>query len=138
MISRKAVTLCSAFALNQSRQVPTSFDYQPSLNTESQIALKLKTLCRFGVQEVAHALLTTESTINKRLFRAKKNIRDSNDVLSIPQGAELESRLDTVCLTLYLLFNEGYNSSSSDSIIRRELVSDAMRLCKLVFEHFEY
>ncbi|MEO9886262.1 MAG: sigma-70 family RNA polymerase sigma factor [Balneola sp.] len=109
----------------------------PSLNTESQVALTLKTLCGFGVKEVANALLTSESTINKRLYRAKKTIRETNLPFTIPQGKELETRLNTVILTLYLLFNEGYNSSSSDSIIKKELCLEALRLAKLLAEHFE-
>jgi len=109
----------------------------PSLNTESQVALTLKTLCGFGVKEVANALLTSESTINKRLYRAKKTIRETNLPFTIPQGKELETRLNTVILTLYLLFNEGYNSSSSDSIIKKELCLEALRLTKLLAEHFK-
>lgn len=108
----------------------------PSLNSESQIALTLKTLCGFGVKEVANALLTTDSTINKRLFRAKKSIRDSNVAFDIPQGKELEVRLETVGLALYLLFNEGYNSTSGDSIIKKELCLEAIRLTKLLVDHF--
>lgn len=109
----------------------------PLLNVESQIALTLKTLCGFGVGEVARALLTTESTINKRLYRAKKSIRDSNLPFSIPQGAELEKRLKAVGLALYLLFNEGYNSTSKDSIIQKELCLEAIRLVKLLLLHFD-
>ncbi len=109
----------------------------PSLNPESQIALTLKTLCGFGVKEVASALLTTESTINKRLYRAKTSIRNSDLPFDIPQGKELHMRLETVCLTLYLLFNEGYNSTASDSVIRKELCLEAIRLCKLMVDRFE-
>ena len=109
----------------------------PSLNLESKIALTLKTLCGFGVREVANALLTTESTINKRLYRAKSSIRKSNLPFDIPQGAALQNRLETVGLTLYLLFNEGYNSSVGNSMIRKELCLEAIRLTKLLVDHFE-
>jgi len=109
----------------------------PDLNTESQIALILKTLCGFGVKEAAHALLIQESTINKRLYRAKKAIRESGDTFEIPAGKNLENRLETVLLTLYLLFNEGYNSSVGDDIIKKDLCLEAVRLTKLLGVHFQ-
>ncbi len=108
-----------------------------SLDIKSQIALTLKTLCGFGVKEVANALLTSESTINKRLYRAKEKIRNSNVPFNIPQGLELNEKLDTVELTLYLLFNEGYNSSTGESVIQKELCLEAIRLTKLLVDHFE-
>lgn len=108
----------------------------PALNTESQIALTLKTLCGFGVQEVANALLSSKSTINKRLYRAKNTIRESNLPFLIPQGAELHPRLKSVSTTLYLLFNEGYNASSGDSLIQKEFCLEAIRLTKLLAKRF--
>ncbi len=108
----------------------------PSLNVAAQIALTLKTLCGFGIKEIANAFLTSESTINKRLYRAKKSIRDSALPFQLPQGKELEARLDTVMLTLYLLFNEGYNSASGDKTIQKELCLEAIRLSKLLSDHF--
>ncbi|MEO9849511.1 MAG: sigma-70 family RNA polymerase sigma factor [Reichenbachiella sp.] len=120
---------------NQLRMIFTCC--HPNLNVEAQIVLTLKTLCGFGVKEVANALLTTESTINKRLYRAKKSIRESNASFDIPQGIALKSRLETVCLTLYLLFNEGYNSSTSDTIIQKDLCLEAIRLTKLLVDRFE-
>ncbi|MFY0600159.1 MAG: sigma-70 family RNA polymerase sigma factor [Cyclobacteriaceae bacterium] len=108
-----------------------------SLDIKSQIALTLKTLCGFGVSEVSKALLTTESTINKRLFRAKEKIRNSQTPFDIPQGSDLEKKLEAVSLTLYLLFNEGYNASSGETVIQKELCLEAVRLTKLLAEHFK-
>ncbi|MEM1137024.1 MAG: sigma-70 family RNA polymerase sigma factor [Bacteroidota bacterium] len=108
-----------------------------SLDVKSQIALTLKTLCGFGVKEVANALLTTESTINKKLYRAKEKIRNSQIPFSIPQGNVLKKKLDTVSLTLYLLFNEGYNSTAGESVIRKELCLEAIRLVKLLVDYFD-
>jgi len=108
-----------------------------SLDVKSQIALTLKTLCGFGVKEVANALLTSESTINKRLYRAKEKIRNSRIPFNIPQGNELNQKLDTVGLTLYLLFNEGYHSTVGESVIQKELCLEAIRLTKLLVDHFE-
>ena len=108
----------------------------PALSLESQIALTLKTLCAFGVKEVARALLSNESTINKRLYRAKQKIRSLDLPFDIPAGKQLEERLHAVCLCLYLLFNEGYNSSHPDGLIRQSLCAEAMRLTQLLCEHF--
>ena len=108
----------------------------PDLNLESQIPLTLKTLCGFGSREIAKSLLTSESTINKRLYRAKETIRISNSPFQVPQGNELLERLEGVSFTLYLLFNQGYNSSSGNSIIQKELCLEALRLTKLLVSKF--
>jgi RNA polymerase sigma-70 factor (ECF subfamily) len=55
--------------------------------------------------------------------------------LEIPAGNELSKRLETVYTVLYLLFNEGYNSSKADELIRKDLCAEAMRLCMLLAEH---
>lgn len=107
-----------------------------ALDTQSQIALTLKTLGGFGVNQVATAFLTSESTINKRLYRAKQKIRNSSIPFEIPCGAALERRLDAVTLTMYLLFNEGYKSSSGDEIVNKDLCLEAIRLTKLLVDHF--
>lgn len=109
----------------------------PSLSKESQIALTLKTLCGFGIKEVANALLATESTINKRLYRARQNIRENRISFSIPHGKALSERLDVVSLTLYLMFNEGYNSTVNSETISKELCLEAMRLTRLLIVQFQ-
>ena len=106
------------------------------LNLESQIALTLKILCGFSSKEIAKSLLTTESTVNKRLYRAKETIRNSNLPFQVPQGNELLQRLEAVSLTLYLLFNQGYNSTTGCSIIQKELCLEAIRLTKLLVSKF--
>lgn len=108
----------------------------PSLNSEAQIALTLKTLCGFGVQEVANAFLTSKATINKRLFRAKSELRKSNAPFLIPSGKDLRPRLQNVCTTLYLLFNEGYNASAGDSIVQKSFCLEALRLTMLLENQF--
>src|SRR5260370_19980497 len=78
----------------------------PLIPQEAQVALALKTLCGFGVAEIAKAFLTTEATIAKRLTRAKQRLREGGASFEIPAGEELSRRLDSVAQTLYLLFNE--------------------------------
>ena len=106
----------------------------PSLPMEGQLALTLKTLCGFTIPEIAAALLTTESNINKRLYRAKEKIRNEEIPFTVPAGQHLLTRLDAVLLVIYLLFNEGYNSSGDNPVIRQDLCLEAMRLAMLLTE----
>jgi len=104
----------------------------PTIPYESQIALTLKTLCGLSIQEISNSFLTNDETITKRLFRAREKIREENISLEAPLPATLPGRLDAVLHTLYLLFNEGYNSSHADHLIRTDLCEEAMRLCLLL------
>jgi RNA polymerase sigma-70 factor (ECF subfamily) len=107
----------------------------PALPPEAQVALALKTLCGFSAAEIAHAFLTGEDTINKRLHRAKEKLRESNAGFSIPSGDELVPRMSTVLSSVYFLFNEGYNSTQHDKLIREDLIEEAIRLAFLLAEH---
>lgn len=107
----------------------------PALNPEDQIALTLKTVSGFSVPEIAKALVSNDATIQKRLYRAKEYIREHAIRFEIPAGELLNERIETVHTVLYLLFNEGYNSSKADELIRHDLCGEAMRLCKLLSEH---
>jgi RNA polymerase sigma-70 factor (ECF subfamily) len=100
----------------------------PSLTTESQVALALRALCGFSIDEIGNALLTSKENINKRLFRAKEALRTSEMELEDISQKDIEKRLDSVLSILYLLFNEGYFSTSTDEKIREDLCFEAMRL----------
>ncbi len=104
----------------------------PSIQPDSQVALTLKTLCGLSTGEISRAFLTTEDTIGKRIYRAKEKIKTETIQLDVPAGNELPARLDTVLKTLYLLFNEGYNSSHPELLIREDLCYEAIRLCRLL------
>ena len=107
----------------------------PAIPYESQIALTLKTLCGLSINEIAHAFLSTEETISKRLYRAKEKIKSDNIELEVPSEGLLSQRLDAVLRTLYLLFNEGYNSSHPEFLVRQDLCAEAIRLCILLTQH---
>jgi RNA polymerase sigma factor (sigma-70 family) len=107
----------------------------PSIPEESQIALTLKTLCGLSVNEIAKAFLSSDETTSKRIYRAKEKIRAEQIELAVPPHQELPVRVDTVLKSLYLLFNEGYNSSHPDQLIREDLCQEAMRLCHLLTQH---
>ncbi|MGH2646607.1 MAG: RNA polymerase sigma factor [Ginsengibacter sp.] len=114
----------------------------PAISTEAQIGLALRILCGFGIEEIANALLTNKEAINKRLFRAKEKLRQekvqivpiSNESLN---ETEINKRLETVLTSLYLLFNEGYYSESSNIIVHEELCMEAIRLTYLLIENKE-
>jgi RNA polymerase sigma-70 factor (ECF subfamily) len=107
----------------------------PFIPQDAQAALALKTLCGFSTAEIAKAFLTTEAAIAKRLTRARQKIRESRIPFEIPSGEELSIRLDGVLQTLYLLFNEGYKTSSGENLVREELCHEAIRLATLLAEH---
>ncbi len=107
----------------------------PALPGEARVALTLKTLCGFGVGEIARAFLTTPQTVAKRLTRARERLREAAVPFEIPSGSELTARLDSVLDVLYLVFNEGYNASRGDDVIRRELCDEAIRLTSLLAGH---
>lgn len=104
----------------------------PVLSTEAQVALSLRILCGFGIDEIATAFVTNKETIYKRLLRAKEKLREENLRIEFPAAAELDMRLDAVLTTLYLLFSEGYYSENNEAVIREEFCSEAMRLTLLL------
>jgi RNA polymerase sigma-70 factor (ECF subfamily) len=107
----------------------------PGINTESQISIVLKTLCGFSTAEIAQAFLTTEDTVSKRLYRAKEFFRKERIRPAIPPDAELKDRLGVVLHSVYLLFNEGYLSTSDDHPIRKDLLAEALGLGRLLVEN---
>lgn len=107
----------------------------PSISPEAQVGLSLRILCGFGIEEIADAFLTNKETINKRLFRAKEKLRDEKIKIELPGLTEINERLDTVLTTIYLLFNEGYYSESQNSVLRKDLCLEAMRLCYMLIEN---
>ncbi len=107
----------------------------PIIPAEAQIGLALRILCGFGIDEIAEAFLTNKETINKRLFRAKEKLRTANINIELPTANDINARLETVLTTLYLLFNEGYHSSTQQTHLRKELCLEAMRLNYFLIEN---
>ena len=103
----------------------------PKIAPENRLPLILKTLCGLGVPAIARGLLTTESTINKRLYRTRRALEGHD--FRLPAQEELPEALSTVHTVLYLLFNEGY-FSTTDKPILDELCRDAMSLTQLLVD----
>lgn len=103
----------------------------PKIAPENRLPLILKTLCGLGVPAIARGLLTTESTINKRLYRTRRALE--NHDFRLPTNDELPTALPTVHTVLYLLFNEGYFPTSNEPILE-DLCTDAMALTRLLID----
>jgi RNA polymerase sigma-70 factor, ECF subfamily len=106
----------------------------PALSPEARVALSLREVCDLSTEEIAHAFLTTPSTLAQRIVRAKAKIREGGIPFEVPPYTELAARLDMVLQVVYLVFNEGYSASSGKSVTRPDLSGEAIRLGRLLME----
>jgi RNA polymerase sigma factor (sigma-70 family) len=104
----------------------------PALSPASQIALTLRAVGGLSTAEIARAFLVPEATMTRRITRAKQRVKDSGATFRMPPPAELGERLGAVLHVLYLIFNEGYVSTSGPALQRSELAAEAIRLARLV------
>jgi RNA polymerase sigma-70 factor, ECF subfamily len=104
----------------------------PALAMDARVALTLRTLGGLTTPEIARAFLLPEPTLAQRLVRAKRKIRAAGIPYRVPPPELLPERLDGVLRVLYLVFNEGYSATSGDSLVRRELSAEAIRLARVV------
>ncbi len=104
----------------------------PALSPASQIALTLRAVGGLTTAEIARAFLVPEATMTRRITRAKQRIKDSRIPFGIPPAAERADRLAAVLHVLYLIFNEGYVSTSGPSLQRSDLSAEAIRLTRMV------
>ena len=107
----------------------------PLIPSETRVALTLKTVGGFSVDEIARAFLAKKDAIAQRLVRAKKLIREQNIPIDFPSRVELPERLASVLEVLYLLFNEGYSAHAGEDLVRTDLCTEAVRLCRQVVDH---
>jgi RNA polymerase sigma-70 factor (ECF subfamily) len=104
----------------------------PALNPEARIALTLRTLGGLSTPEVARAFLSGEKAMQQRIVRAKRKIRGARIPYQVPPDHELPDRLRSLLTVLYLIFNEGYLATDADTVVRRELCDEAIRLGRLL------
>jgi RNA polymerase sigma-70 factor (ECF subfamily) len=106
----------------------------PALAPEARVALTLRTLGGLSTPEIARAFLVGEAAMQQRLVRAKRKIAAAAIRYEVPDRAHLPERLGSVLATLYLIFNEGYLASGSDSLVRSDLTGEAIRLARILVE----
>jgi RNA polymerase sigma-70 factor, ECF subfamily len=104
----------------------------PALAPEARVALTLRNLGGLSTPEVARAFLIGERTMQQRLVRAKRKIRDAGIPYHVPPDHELPDRVRSLLTVLYLIFNEGYLATGADTVVRRELCDEAIRLARLL------
>ena len=107
----------------------------PVLARDAQIALTLKTVGGFGVNEIARAFLTSKPTIAQRLVRAKRTLRENKIPLKMPTVLALPAHLNAVLEVLYLMFNEGHSAAAGEELVRGELCGEAIRMVQLLSAH---
>jgi RNA polymerase sigma factor (sigma-70 family) len=104
----------------------------PSLSVPSQLALTLRAVGGLTTAEIASAFLVPEATMAQRISRAKQSIRRSEIGFDLPPESEFADRLRVVLQVLYLVFNEGYTTSSGPSLQRGDLTAEAIRLAHML------
>ena len=105
----------------------------PALAVESRVALTLRMVGGLTVAEIARAFLVQETTMGRRITRAKDKIRAAGIPFRVPSTADLPERVSGVLAALYLVFNEGYLATGPDADpIRQDLTAEAIRLTRLI------
>ena len=106
----------------------------PVLATEARVALTLRLLGGLTSEEIARAFLAPVTTIQQRIVRAKRTLREARVAFEVPRPAERAARLASVLEVIYLVFNEGYTATSGDDWVRPALCEDALRLGRVLAE----
>jgi predicted RNA polymerase sigma factor len=104
----------------------------PSLTPASAIPLTLRAVGGLTTREIAAAFLVPETTMAQRISRAKAKLRESDEPFALPSPETRPERLRLVLHVLYLLFNEGYASSSGPDLARTDLSGEAIRLARRI------
>jgi len=104
----------------------------PALAEDVRVALTLRFVAGLTTREIAAAFVVPEATLAQRLVRAKRKIRESGIRFTVPAPERLAERLQSVRAVVYLVFNEGFASSSGSSLIRGDMCDEAIWLGRLL------
>ncbi|MEV4808750.1 RNA polymerase sigma factor [Micromonospora avicenniae] len=104
----------------------------PALAVEARVALTLRLLGGLTVSEIARAFLVQETTMARRITRAKAKIRAARIPYRVPSADDIRERLAGVLAVIYLVFNEGYLAGDGDDAVRVDLTDEAIRLGRLL------
>jgi RNA polymerase sigma-70 factor (ECF subfamily) len=108
----------------------------PDLPATQQIALALRIVSGLSVKEIARAFLVSESAMEQRITRAKRQVAAADIPYETPGAVERAERLVAVAAMIYLLFNEGYSASGGTAHIRVSLCEEATRLARMLLRLF--
>lgn len=106
----------------------------PVLSREARVALTLRLLGGLSTEEIARAFLVSVPTIQQRIVRAKRTLREAQIPFEVPLPPELAARLSSVLEVVYLIFNEGYSATAGEDWVRPTLCEDALRLGRTLAE----
>ena len=106
----------------------------PALSMEARVPLMLKYVSGLSTPEIAAGLMAPEATIAQRIVRAKKKIKASGIGFDVPDSRDVHARLEDVQVVIYLIFNQGYFSDSSEKLVRSDLCADAIRLAEALVQ----
>jgi RNA polymerase sigma-70 factor (ECF subfamily) len=106
----------------------------PALGVDAQVALTLRAVGGLAPAEIARAFLVPERTLQQRLVRAKRKIAIAGIPFRLPPDDQLPDRVGAVCAVVYLIFNEGYDATRGDRLLRVDLAAEAIRLGRLLSE----
>ncbi len=107
----------------------------PSMKEIEQIMLSLKLLCGFSNKEISRALFKEPETVKKAITRAKQKFKTEIGELALPTNKEITNRLDSVLKIVYLLFNNGYTAYDGDSVLKKDVCEEALRLIGILYEN---
>ena len=106
----------------------------PVLAPEARVALTLRLLGGLTTEEIARAFLASVATIQQRIVRAKRTLREARVPFEVPAERELPDRLSSVLEVIYLVFNEGYSATAGEDWVRPALCEDALRMGRILAE----
>ncbi|HEY7433233.1 MAG TPA: sigma-70 family RNA polymerase sigma factor [Streptosporangiaceae bacterium] len=104
----------------------------PALDPAARVALTLRAVCGLTTAQIAAAFLVPEPTMAQRIVRAKRKIRLAGIAFKVPSTGGLPGRLGAVLRVVYLVFTEGHQATSGDTLIRAGLCDQAVRLAQVL------
>lgn len=106
----------------------------PVLAPDARVALTLRLLGGLTTEEIARAFLVPVPTVQQRIVRAKRTLREARVPFEVPPANHLAERLESVLGVIYLVFNEGYTATAGEDWVRPALCEDALRLGRILAE----
>ncbi len=104
----------------------------PALAADAQVALTLRVVAGLSTAQIARAFFVSESTMGRRLSRAKTKIRGAGIPFTVGDRSTLIDRVAVVSGVIYSIFTEGHSSASAATLVRGDLCDEAVWLAGLL------